>query len=738
MTTFHHVPRSSSITRCFNILLGVILLVLGCVYRSAHASDSTKPNVIVINLDDAGYSDFGFNGQGLIETPRIDRLAKTGVVCTRGYVTASVCTPSRMGLMSGRYQQRFGAECNVPTVPTPGFTKDDLGLDVDQATLGDAMRSSGYRTLAVGKWHLGTLPRYHPNRRGFDEFYGFLGGSRSYFPLANPRPDHQILRNNEPVDEPTAFQYSTDAFTDHAVDFIGRHQHQPFFIYLAYNAVHGPMHAISDDLDAYTEVTPESRKVLCAMTRAADRGVGKIIDVLEKHNLRQNTLIFFLNDNGGPKSTRVNAPLKGFKGTKWEGGVRVPFAVSWPAKLPAGAKYDRPVSTLDVLPTMLAAANSTWEAPHALDGVNLLPYLTSKSSEDPHEHLFWRRWNTGAVVHGDWKLVRVMDDPLQTDRQLILPLMLFNLKDDIGETTNVAHSHPQITEELAAAMTKWEQGLSQPRWRDGKDYQKWDRLRVEEHRLPVATWSGKPSQWNGYQRFDFRVADRDCFVVVPKQAAPGRPWVWRARFPNFHAEADLQLLEQGFHIAHINTAGMLGSPASLDLWDRFYQEMTTTHHLADRVALEAVSRGGLFAYRWAARRPDRVACIYADTPVCDFKSWPLGQGDGIGSDATWQSLLKHYDLTEEQALAYRENPIDVLAPIANAKIPLLHLVSLNDRVVPAKENTFVLADRYRKLGGTIQIIEVKEGTSKSNGHHFDHPDPTRVANFIHRHTLPSK
>ena len=177
---------------------------------------------------------------------------------------------------------------------------------------------------------------------------------------------------------------------------------------------------------------------------------------------------------------------------------------------------------------------------------------------------------------------------------------------------------------------------------------------------------------------------------------------------------------------------MLGSPQAMTHWDAFYAAMTGEHGLAEKPALEAVSRGGLFAYRWAARNPTKVACIYADTPVCDYKSWPLGQGTGVGSEAVWATLLKEYGFTHEEAVAFDEQPVDVLAPIATAKIPLLHIVSLNDRVVPPTENTFVLAERYRKLGGEIEVIEVAEGTEKSQGHHFTHPDPKRVADFIER------
>ncbi len=249
-----------------------------------------------------------------------------------------------------------------------------------------------------------------------------------------------------------------------------------------------------------------------------------------------------------------------------------------------------------------------------------------------------------------------------------------------------------------------------------------------------AVWEGESSEWNGYQRYDFEVEGKKCHVVVPEKELAGRPWIWRARFPNFHIEADLILLKQGFHVAHIDTSGMLGSPRAMEHWDAFYEVMTGKYGLAKKPALEAVSRGGLFAYRWAARHPNRVACIYADTPVCDFKSWPFGGGTGIGHEKTWARLLEEYAMTETEALVYRENPIDVLSSIAAANIPLMHIISLNDRVVPPEENTFVLAKRYRELGGSIEIIEVKEGTEKSNGHHFEHPEPKRVAEFIVRNT----
>jgi sialidase-1 len=220
-------------------------------------------------------------------------------------------------------------------------------------------------------------------------------------------------------------------------------------------------------------------------------------------------------------------------------------------------------------------------------------------------------------------------------------------------------------------------------------------------------WPGKQTQWNGFDRFDFEVDGREAYVVQPKLAAPGHPWVWRARFPNFHTEADLILLERGFHIARINTDGMLGSPRAMNHWNAFY-EFVTQRGLAKQCVLEGVSRGGLFVYGFASRWPGRVACIYCDTPVCDIRSWPGGKGKGRGHDPTWRTCLKEYGLTEDSVQQFKGNPIDVLAPIAKAKIPALHIVSLSDVIVPPAENTFVLADRYRALGGEIDIIEVDQ------------------------------
>ncbi|QDV50927.1 alpha/beta hydrolase family protein [Gimesia fumaroli] len=250
-------------------------------------------------------------------------------------------------------------------------------------------------------------------------------------------------------------------------------------------------------------------------------------------------------------------------------------------------------------------------------------------------------------------------------------------------------------------------------------------------------WTGKQDEWNGFQRFRFQIAGRNCYVVTPRKTAPGKPWVWRARFPDFHYEMDIELLKQGFHIAYMDVANLFGSPQAIEYGDQFYDYLTKQHGFQSKVALEGVSRGGLFIYNWALKNPEKVSCIYADTPVCDFKSWPGGKGKSQGSAASWKACLKAYKMTEAEALAYKNNPIDRIQIIAEAGIPVLHIVSENDQVVPPAENTYLMFSRVPKKDRkhNFQVISVKKGTEKSKGHHFQHPKPEQVVSFIVKHSM---
>jgi len=410
-----------------------------------------KPNIVLILSDDAGYADFSMNGCKEFSTPNIDSIARRGVRFTQGYMTASVCSPSRAGLLTGRYQQRFGHEMNIGS-HLPSERPEFIGLRPDQVTIADVLKKAGYYTGAVGKWHLGSLPKYHPCNRGFDEFYGFLGGGSSYF---LERRRNATFRNFKKVEiEP----YLTDAFGDEACAFIRRNKDRPFFLYLAFNAVHTPMMAKKEDMAGYEGIRNKKRRILAGMTKALDRQVGNVLETLRELGLEENTLLFFLNDNGGAVfyNASRNSPLNGKKGTFLEGGIRVPFLIQWPAALPGGMTYEYPVSALDVLPTAAAAAGAPLPKgrKHKLDGVDLLPYLRGEKKDRPHRTLYWRRGFQAAIRQGDMKLIRLPDR---------LPL-LFDLSKDVSEQHDLLLEKPDLAQALMKKLFQWESTLTWPAW----------------------------------------------------------------------------------------------------------------------------------------------------------------------------------------------------------------------------------------------------------------------------------
>ena len=409
------------------------------------------PNVVLIVADDLGYADVGFQGCTDIPTPHIDSIAEGGVRFTNGYVSCPVCSPTRAGLLTGRYQQRFGHEYNT------GGTRGDfsgVGLPTDETTIADVLKAAGYVTGAVGKWHLGRDAEFHPQARGFDEFLGFLTGARSYFDHYS-RKGAPLMRGREEIEED---DYLTDAFGREAAAFVERHHAKPFFLYLPFNAVHTPMHATPKYVDRFEGIRNHRRRTYAGMTSAMDDAVGRVLEALAKHGLVENTLVFFFSDNGGPtrKNGSINAPLREGKGTMYEGGVRVPFAVRWPAKLPAGTTYDGPVISLDVLATAAAAAGSPLPADHLTDGVDLVPYVRGAGAREgvPHETLFWRMGTRHALRHGDWKLVVERD----------AKPALYRLSGDAGEKTDLAAKHPEVLKDLQRRYAAWDAEMAQPRW----------------------------------------------------------------------------------------------------------------------------------------------------------------------------------------------------------------------------------------------------------------------------------
>ena len=414
------------------------------------AAEGRRPNVLLILADDLGYAELGCQGCRDIATPNIDSIAKAGVRFTDGYVSAPLCSPTRAGLMTGRYQQRFGHEFN------PGGqaqAAENFGLPLAQRTLAEWLKGEGYVTGLVGKWHLGFKADYAPTRRGFDEFFGFLGGAHAYLPSGRGAGGG-LLRGTEPVAEK---EYLTDALTREAIAFIDRHQAEPFFLYLAYNAVHAPMQGSVEREARFADIAEPARRTFATMLAALDDGVGAVLGRLKEVGLERDTLVVFLSDNGGPTATTTsrNDPLRGYKAQVLEGGIRVPFLMRWPGKVPAGEVYTDPVISLDVVPTALAAAGVKIGREAKLDGVDLLPCIGGSRSQQPHKELFWRMGAQAAARVGEWKLVRLAAGAPA----------LYNLKDDIGEKEDRAQLMPEKVKELEEAYARWDKENIDPLWR---------------------------------------------------------------------------------------------------------------------------------------------------------------------------------------------------------------------------------------------------------------------------------
>ena len=425
-------------------------LATGIPVTARSAEQAAKPNIIVIVADDLGYAEVNPTAANQeIATPRIASIAAAGVTCTNGYVSCPVCSPTRAGLLTGRYQQRFGHEFNPGP---PEQAQENFGLPLNQITLANRLKQLGYATGMVGKWHLGFKKEYMPLARGFDEFFGFLGGAHSYID-SSADPNNRIFRGNDSIDES---EYLTDAFGRESVAYIDRHKAHPFFLYLTFNAVHAPLQAAKYQ-DRFANIADERRRTFAGMKAAMDDNVGKVLDKLAAEKLEERTLVFFISDNGGPTPTTTskNDPLRGFKAQTWEGGIRVPYLVQWKGKLPAGKVYDQPVISLDITPTAVAVAGGTVTSEHPVDGVNLIPYLSGESAGRPHETLYWRFGPQWAIRHGDYKLVQPPPNEA---------VQLFNLASDTNESRDLAAEKPEIVKELTAKYAEWNAQLESPRW----------------------------------------------------------------------------------------------------------------------------------------------------------------------------------------------------------------------------------------------------------------------------------
>lgn len=432
------------------VVLSLFALLL-CAATPVSAQE--RPNIIIVLADDLGWGDVGFNGCREIPTPNLDALARSGVVFTSGYASHPYCSPSRAGLLTGRYAQRFGHEAN------PGVGPHD-GLPLDQTLLSNVLKEHGYQTGIIGKWHLGDDPEFWPTRRGFDYWYGFSSGAMSYWGDTGQRdPMRGVLRNGQvvPKSEQT---YLTDDFSREAVRFIESNRDKPFFLYLAYNAPHSPDHATRAALKKTEHIEYGGRAVYGAMVAAMDEGIGSVLGKLEELKLRERTLIFFYSDNGGRKEHAVNYPFRGHKGMLFEGGIRVPFCVSYPARIRGGRKFDHPIIALDIFPTALAAAGIP--PPKTPDGLNLLPYLSGNKIAFPARALYWRYAGGDgvfghAVRDGAYKLVSSVYKG---------KTLLFNLDADPYEQRDLAAERPDIVRKLTTQYQQWDKAMTPPRWLD--------------------------------------------------------------------------------------------------------------------------------------------------------------------------------------------------------------------------------------------------------------------------------
>lgn len=441
------------------IVLILAILIISCHKNNKNESqnqsfikDTKNPNIIIILSDDSGYVDFGFMGSENLQTPNIDDLAKSGVKFMDAHVSASVCAPSRAGLITGQYQQRFGFEANH----TGDENSGDIGLAKDVKTMANVFKDNNYNTIAIGKWHLGSKDYNHPNNRGFDEFYGFLAGGRSYFPIENPSRELMLQSNGKRVEFDG---YLTDILGQKSVDYVEENKDNPFFMYLSYNAVHTPMHAKEEDLKKFKN---HPRQTLAAMTWSMDENIGKLTNKLKDLGIYDNTLIFFLSDNGAAHNNDASSgPLKGFKGNEFEGGHRVPFVMSWPAKIKPNQTFEGLSSSLDIFQTALAAANIQKPSDIVLDGVNLIPYLNSDKKGNPHQKLFWRKLEESAARLDNYKLVSL--DTFGST--------LYDLSKDLGENRDISSQDTVKFNELMKHYNSWEDKMAKPLWRESKTWE---------------------------------------------------------------------------------------------------------------------------------------------------------------------------------------------------------------------------------------------------------------------------
>ena len=439
-----------------NRLIIVLFSILTAINVTAEENIS-RPNIIVILADDMGYNDAGYMGCAENPTPNIDALAESGVWFTDGYTTCPVCAPSRAGLMTGRYQNRFGFEDNPG--PFRRTKKTVPGIPLNEKTMGEYFKELGYNTAIIGKWHTDRAPQMNPANRGFDEFFGFINGASKYFFEDNDKGI--LLRGETPVAEEK--EYLTDAFGREAVAFIEKNADRgnPFLLYVPFNAPHGPFQVPDEYKAKFKDVEDEKRRTFLGMINCMDENVGRIMSTVKERGIEENTLVIFYSDNGGECERSDNTPLRECKGSIYEGGIRIPFCMQWKGVFPENKQLDFPVISLDILPTTVAASGNSVDKEWRLDGVNLLPYIMGEKQGEPHEFLYWRFLWHHALRKGDWKLLKHRDHD---------KVELYNLAEDVGEQNDLSRKYPEKVKELQAIYDDMSDEMLPPQWGWQPDY----------------------------------------------------------------------------------------------------------------------------------------------------------------------------------------------------------------------------------------------------------------------------
>lgn len=455
----------SPMIRLFTKSFFTLSLVIGVTTLEAQ-SEATRPNILIIMADDLGYGDVGFNGSKDIPTPTLDALAKGGTICSSAYAAHPVCGPSRAALLTGRSPHTLGGQFNIP------YFNHQYGVSIDETFLSTVLQQAGYFTAALGKWHLGEGHDFLPNQRGFDEFYGHLGGGHHYFPEKYwPEYERRLKAGDTKIPPNTTPQlrngknareteYLTDAFSREAVTFIKKasKRDEPFFLYLAYNAPHAPMQAKNEDLEKMAHIPNKKRKTYAAMVHCVDYGVKRVVEALKETGTYEDTLIVFLSDNGGlPGHGASNAPLKGQKRGVEEGGFRVPMFWHWPGVVPSERTFTYPVLTMDFYPTLARLAGASIPDGKQLDGKDIWNDFLANRNPHPDELIavisHRASYTDIAGRIDDWKAVRSGEE-----------WKLFNLPQDLGEQKDLAKQHPERLNEMVKALEKWASTHQMPTW----------------------------------------------------------------------------------------------------------------------------------------------------------------------------------------------------------------------------------------------------------------------------------